>query len=164
MKVSREPDSVVVTYALGSCIGLVLHDPLARVGGLLHLMLPESGVDAASAAHSPYRYADSGVPLLLRAVLEAGAQRSRLRAVVAGGASVVDDGGVFNIGKRNTAAVKKLLWKAGVPVFAEDTGGVNSRTLGLEVATGRIWMRGPAGEVRDLAGPAAAVRGEGAGR
>lgn len=161
MKVSREPDSVVVTYALGSCIGLALHDPVACVGGLLHLMLPESSLDAASAAQHPFRYADSGVPLLLRAMLEAGAQRNRLRVVVAGGAAVMDDAGVFNIGRRNTAAVKKLLWKAGLPVHAEDTGGVNSRTVGLEVATGRVWMRGPAGDVRNLAAP---VHNGGAGR
>ena len=161
-KVTDEPVEMV-TYALGSCIAVVIWDPVARVGGLLHFMLPESAVDRdMQGLANPYRYADTGTPLLFRAAYEKGAEKRRLVVRLAGGANVVDAGGVFNIGRRNYAAVRKILWKAGVLVHGEDVGGAVSRTVRLEVATGRCTVSTPAGGTRELKAPAAPVRQGGA--
>jgi chemotaxis protein CheD len=145
-RLSTDPDSVLVTYALGSCIALVIYDPLTRVGGLLHFMLPESGIDHEKAARNPYMFADTGIPLLFRRSYELGADKRRLVVRAAGGAQVMDAQEVFNIGKRNCQALRKVLWRAGVMIHCEAIGGAASRTVRLEVETGRMWCRG-AGEV-----------------
>ena len=151
-KVTRDTESEIVTYALGSCIAVAIWDPLSRVGGMLHFMLPESSVDRQSNGQDhPYRYADTGTPMLFRAAYQEGAEKRRLVVRLAGGASVVDDKGVFNIGKRNYAAVRKILWKAGVLIHAEEVGGNISRTLRLDVNSGRLVVRAPGGTERELA-------------
>ncbi len=147
-RVSNDPESVLVTYALGSCVALAIHDPVARVGGLLHYLLPESGLDPAKARQNPFMFADSGIPLLFRSAYQLGAEKRRLVVSAAGGAQIMDQQGVFNIGKRNYLAMRKILWKAGVLLHAEDVGGLASRTLRLEVASGRLLLEpasGPAG-------------------
>ncbi len=140
-KVSREPQSVLVTYALGSCVAICLFDPTVRVGGLLHIMLPDSSLDPRKAQANPYMFADTGLPALLRAMALEGAVERRLKVRLAGGANVLDDRGVFNIGKRNYTAVRKLLWKAGLMVEGEMVGGEVSRTVRMEISTGRCWVR-----------------------
>jgi chemotaxis protein CheD len=141
LRVTRDPDAVLVTYALGSCVGLMVLDPVAKIGGLLHFMLPESAVSLEKAQRRPGMFADTGIPLLLRSALEQGADKRRLKVWAAGGAQVMNEGGVFNIGKRNVLAVRKLLWKAGLLTQAEEFGGNVARGLRLEVAAGRAWIR-----------------------
>jgi chemotaxis protein CheD len=156
-RVTAEP-AELVTYALGSCIAVIIWDPVARVGGLLHFMLPESSVDRDTQGRAnPYRYADTGTPLLFRAAYEKGAEKRRLLVRLAGGANVVDSNGVFNIGRRNYAAVRKILWKAGVLVHGEDVGGTVSRTVRLETPTGRCTVSTPSG-ARELKASAAGAR------
>jgi len=139
----RETDTLV-TYALGSCIAVGIWDPVSKVTGLLHFMLPESYPEIGSDAHEhPFRYADTGTPLLFRRAYELGANKRRLQVYLAGGASVVDDGGIFNVGKRNHAAIRKLLRKAGVLVYGEDVGGTHSRTVRLDSASGRFIISSP---------------------
>jgi len=104
-------------------------------------MLPESNIDPAKAALNPYMFADTGIPMLFRNAYEHGADKRRLTVRLAGGAQVMDDNGVFNIGKRNYLAVRKILWKAGVLIHGEDVGGGSSRTVRLEVGSGRFWLR-----------------------
>lgn len=157
-RVSNDPEGVLVTYALGSCIALMIHDPVAGVGGLLHFMLPESGLDPAKAQQNPYMFADSGIPLLFHSAYRLGAEKRRIVVTAAGGAQMMDQQGVFNIGKRNYLAMRKILWKAGVLIHAEDVGGLTSRTVRLEVASGTVWMRG-AGEQEQELRPAARQRG-----
>jgi len=142
-QVSRTPEHVLATYALGSCVAVAIHDPVANVGGLLHYMLPESSLSPAKAAENPYMFADTGIPLLFRRAYAEGAEKRRLVVRVAGGAQVMDSQGVFNIGKRNYLALRKILWKAGVLLEAEAIGGNLSRTVRLEVGTGRFWLHGP---------------------
>jgi chemotaxis protein CheD len=132
---------VLATYALGSCIGLAVHDATAMVGGLLHFMLPDSQIDPARARQNPYMFADTGVPLLLQQVRDQGAQPRRLVARAAGGASILDPQGVFDIGKRNYLALRKILWKAGILLRAEACGGNQSRTVRLEIESGRFWLQ-----------------------
>jgi chemotaxis protein CheD len=132
---------MLVTYALGSCIAVIIHDPLAGVGGLLHFMLPDSGLDPAKAQRNPYMFADTGVPLLFRNAYALGAEKKRLAVAVVGGAQMMDSHGTFAIGKRNGLALKKILWKAGVMIRSEHLGGSVSRTVRLEVESGRVLLR-----------------------
>ncbi|MFN3325338.1 MAG: chemotaxis protein CheD [Bryobacteraceae bacterium] len=138
--VTNDPNVTLVTYALGSCIAVAIHDPVTRVGGLLHFMLPDSNQDN-SGRRNPYMYADTGVPLLFQRAYELGAAKGRLAVRVAGGAQVLDGGEVFNIGKRNHLNLRKLLWKAGVLIQDECVGGSVFRTVRMEVGSGKYWVR-----------------------
>ena len=141
--VTGDTANVLVTYALGSCIAVSIYDPVARVGGLLHFMLPEAPANAAQAGKSPYMFADSGIPMMFREAYGKGAQKRRLRVRVAGGATIMDDQSVFNIGQRNCLAMRKIFWRAGVIVHAEETGGKSARTMRFEIASGRIFLKSP---------------------
>jgi chemotaxis protein CheD len=143
--VTNDPSNVLVTYALGSCVAVSIYDPVARVGGLLHFMLPEAPADAAQTGKNPYMFADSGIPMMFHEAYGQGAMKGRLRVRVAGGAQIMDEQGVFNIGKRNCLAMRKIFWKAGVMVHAEETGGTRPRTMRFEIASGRIFLRSPDG-------------------
>lgn len=143
-QVSQDPESVIITHALGSCIAVSIYDPVARVGGLLHYMLPESALDTQKAQQRPFMFADTGIPALFNTAYAAGAQKKRLVVRVIGGAQVLDSKGVFNIGKRNYLACKKILWSAGVLIYAEEVGGSISRTVRLVMADGKVHWYGPA--------------------
>ena len=148
-RITQDAAASIVTYALGSCIAVAIHDPVARVGGMLHLMLPESSLDTTKAERNPYMFADTGIPMLFRQAYAAGADKKRLVVRIAGGAQVMDDAGVFNIGKRNCLTVKKVLWRAGVMIAAESVGGRESRTVRLEMESGRFMMRTAGGAEQD---------------
>lgn len=142
-QISRNEEAVLVTHALGSCVAVAIHDPVARVGGLLHLMLPDSSIDRAKAAQQPHMFADTGIPALFHGAYALGAEKKRLSVRLVGGAQVLDPEGVFNIGKRNHLACRKILWSAGVLIQGEAVGGTISRTVRMEVASGRlIWTTG----------------------
>ncbi len=159
-QVSADPEGVLVTYALGSCIAVAIHDPVARVAGMLHYMLPESSIDAVKAKERPFMFADTGIPMLFRRAYELGADKKRIVVRVAGGAQVMNDKGVFDIGRRNYLALRKILWKAGVLIHGEEVGGNNSRTVRLEVSSGTMWLRGGgANAEQEFPAPAAARRG-----
>ena len=140
-QVSNQPEAAITTYALGSCIAVAIHDAVAGVGGMLHYMLPESEIDRVKAEQNPYMFADTGIPLLFRAAFQQGADRRRLTVRAAGGAQFLDDKGLFNIGKRNYLALRKILWKAGVILHGELVGGTVSRTVRLEIDSGKLWVR-----------------------
>lgn len=141
MKVSQNPEEVLVTYSLGSCIGVVIYDPVARVGGLLHYMLPESSLDKSKAEKNPFMFADSGIPVLFKSSYALGAVKQRMRVTVVGGAQILDQKGFFNIGKRNHMALRKLFFKNNVIVDYEDVGGNVNRTIRLEIKTGDIYLK-----------------------
>ncbi|HVO98291.1 MAG TPA: chemotaxis protein CheD [Bryobacteraceae bacterium] len=138
---SSQRDAALVTYALGSCVCVAVFDPESTVGGLLHTSLPESSLDAEKAVKNPFIFADTGVPALLNRCGLLGADRSRMRGWLAGGSAVMDNHGIFNIGKWNQLAVRKALRNAGLLTFSEDLGGHESRTVRLELATGTFWVR-----------------------
>ncbi|MCI7692330.1 MAG: chemotaxis protein CheD [Oscillospiraceae bacterium] len=140
LKVCRTPD-VLVTYALGSCVGICLLDSTAGVGGLSHIMLPDSTAGVNGAA-TPMRFADTAIPMLIREMEKLGASRGRLRAKIAGGATmfaIAND--KFNIGDRNVAKVKEMLAKERIPILAEDTGADYGRTLFFYPETGVMEIR-----------------------
>ena len=150
LKLTAENGETLVTYGLGSCIGIAIWDPVAGVAGLLHFMLPESQSDPEKARQNPALYADTGIPLLFRSAYQMGADKKRLLVRVAGGAQVLDSDGVFNIGKRNYLAMKKIFWKAGVMIHAEEVGGNISRTLRLEAGSGKLLLQEAGQDVREL--------------
>lgn len=139
--VSNDPGATLVTYALGSCIAVVIFDPVVKIGGLLHYMLPDSNLDQEKAMRRPCMFADTGIPLLFQKAYQLGAVRSRIEVSVVGGAQVMDTSETFNIGRRNHLAMRKIFWKAGVLVRSEDIGGTQSRTVRLEMESGRILVR-----------------------
>ena len=149
MKVSNNPAESVITYSLGSCIGLVVYDPAVRVGGMLHYMLPESSIDREKAVARPFMFADTGIPILFKSAYQLGAVKSRIRIYVAGGAEILDQKGFFNIGKRNYMALKKMFFKNNVIIHKQDVGGNTNRTVRLEIGTGDIYVKtSGAGEVK----------------
>lgn len=149
-RVANVPGQVLATYALGSCIGLSVYDPVVVVGGLLHFMLPDSTIDSVRGRENPYMFADTGIPLLLQTVYGKGASKRRLVVQAVGAAQMMDPRNVFEIGKRNYQALRRILWKAGILLHTEAIGGVKSRTVRLEIGTGRVWLQ-EGGEQRELA-------------
>ena len=141
MKVSKDPEAVLATYSLGSCIGIAVYDPVAKVGGLLHYMLPESSLDAVKAKKNPYMFGDSGIPLLFKSSYKLGAKKSRMKVMVLGGAQILDQNGLFNIGKRNHTIVRKMFWKNNVMVDYEAVGGTVNRTIKFSVDSGEAWLK-----------------------
>jgi chemotaxis protein CheD len=140
-KVSGDPDAILVTYSLGSCIGVTLYDPVVRVGGLLHFQLPTSTLDLERARQCPLMYADTGMESLLASMAAMGAQKKRLKVKLAGAAQILDDGAMFNIGRRNHTAIRKYLWQQAMFVDGEDVGGIEPRTLFLAVADGSVTIK-----------------------
>jgi len=139
MVISDDPRELVVTYALGSCLGITVYDPVARVGGLLHLMLPQASLAPEKAAANPFMFADTGIPKLFLDSYQRGAKKERLIVSGAGGASFnraeAEEAG---IGQRNVTMLRKLLWKNGVLMKKHDFGGTEPRNLSLDVGTGEV--------------------------
>ncbi len=141
--VANQTHMTISTYALGSCIGLVAYDAVARTGGLLHLMLPDSSLSAAKAAAKPAMFADTGIPVLFNGLTGMKAQLGRCKIYVAGGASVLSGPDSFKIGERNIAAVKRMLGVYGCRVAGAEVGGTVNRTLHLELGTGQLTVKMP---------------------
>lgn len=134
---------LVVTHALGSCLGIVAHDPVAGVGGMLHVMLPDSSINPEKSREKPAMFVDTAVPLLFRECYAAGARKERMIVKVAGGAARAQGGAPdsFQIGKRNMLTLRKLLWKNGVLIRGQEVGGTVSRDLLFDVASGDVKVR-----------------------
>ena len=130
LNVVRLPD-ILVTYALGSCVGICLYDPMAKIAGMSHIMLPSSQ-QLSNITNQPYKFADTGILELVKKMQLMGASPIRLRAKIAGGAQMfaaMSTSAIANIGDRNVAAVKETLAKMKIPILAEDTGKDYGRTL-----------------------------------
>jgi chemotaxis protein CheD len=141
MKTSKDPAATLVTYSLGSCIGIAIYDPVVKAGGLLHYMLPESNLDGTKAKNNPFMFADTGIPALFKEAYRLGAKKQRMKVVVVGGAQILDQKGFFNIGKRNHMAVRKIFWKNQVMIDHEDIGGTVNRTIRLDIDTGDVHIK-----------------------
>ncbi|MCR4925822.1 MAG: chemotaxis protein CheD [Clostridiales bacterium] len=135
------PPNILVTYALGSCIGICLHDKAHNIGGLAHIMLPSSK-EATKASDNLRRYADTGIEELVNLLKSKGVLVSSLTAKIAGGAQMFQTNcSTFNIGARNITAVKQVLAKYRIPIIAEDTGLNFGRTVFFDVATGVMQVK-----------------------
>lgn len=134
--VSNDPQESVKTFALGSCVAVIIYDVRLRIGGMIHIALPDASIDPARAAVQPGYFANSGLPLMIEAMKKLGASKPHVWVKIAGGASVMDPVGLFDIGKRNILAVKRELWKSALGLSGDDTGGEISRTVTLSIADG----------------------------
>jgi chemotaxis protein CheD len=146
--VSKTED--LVAYSLGSCVGICLWDPAAKVAAMSHVVLPAA---PAGPVTLPGKFGDTAVPAMLDALMRAGAQRFRLHCKIAGGAAVLALGGggsLPKIGDRNVEAVKAALAKASIRILGEQTGGNQGRTVRLEPSTGRVLVRTVRGTESEL--------------
>ncbi len=138
MKISNKPEDTLITYSLGSCIAIVLYDPRTKNGGMIHVMLPDSKIERDKSKLIPYKYVDTGIPLLFKSLFKMGSKRNSIVVKVIGGSNVMDKNKFFNIGERNYAAVRKILWRNNIMISAEDVGGSKSRTVKLFMDTGKV--------------------------
>lgn len=138
--VSNVAAETIITYALGSCLGISVFDAVAGVGGLLHVMLPLSKTDPEKAKLKPAMYVDTGFALLLDRCYDFGARKNNMVISVAGGASMKknENEDYFKIGKRNFTTLRKLLWKNGFMIEHQDVGGNSSRTMALQMSNGLV--------------------------
>ena len=150
MKLSNNTKDVLVTYALGSCIAVAIYDPVVKVGGLLHFMLPDSNLDSNKARANPALFADTGIPVLFKSCYKLGAEKKRIIIQVAGGASILDDANYFRIGEKNIMALRKIFWKNNVLIDKEDMGKNYNRTVRLNIASGILYVKGQDGKVHQL--------------
>jgi chemotaxis protein CheD len=149
-KVSNNINDVLITYALGSCIGVTIYDPVVKIGGLLHFMLPESSIDIKKASENPAMFADTGIPLLFKNCYKFGADKKRMKVKVAGGASILDDSNFFRIGQKNITAMKKLFWKNNMLIGAEDVGSDYNRTIYMHISSGKVFVKTAHNGMREL--------------
>jgi chemotaxis protein CheD len=146
MAASNNASTVLSTYALGSCIGVIAYDPGVKCGGILHLMLPEASVSPQKALTQPAMFADTGLPLFFKSMLGLKAERARLKLFVAGGASVIAGQDPFKIGERNTRVTMDFITQNALRVIQTDTGGNFNRTVHLELSTGKVTLVTPTGK------------------
>lgn len=134
MKLGQNGDELI-TYALGSCIGICLYDPALRLGALIHIMLP---LNMETGRKNPMKYADTGIRETLKQMEARGASRARITAKIAGGARMfeVSGGNLGNIGQRNAESVHMTLKREGIRLLKEDVGGTVARTLVFQTSTG----------------------------
>lgn len=141
--VSKSPDDVLVAYGLGSCVAVAFYDPVSRIAGMLHALLPSAAGKTAD-SNTPAKFVDQGVPLLIDHVLKMGANRNRLIVKLCGGAQMLTAPGfsnTLNIGERNVSAAQTLLAEAGFKIQSQDVGGNSGRTVKLAVVNGQVTVR-----------------------
>ena len=138
---TNDPSATLITYALGSCIGVTIYDPQTKIGGMLHFMLPNSKTNPEKAQKIPSMFADTGVPLLFEQAYELGAQKKRLIVCAAGGAEVLTEDTHFKVGSRNRTFLRKLFWKNDILMAGDETGGNISRTLSMSMVDGTVTIR-----------------------
>lgn len=136
-KIGRAPD-ILVTYALGSCVGTCLYDSALHLAGLSHILLPESSI--CKEDHNIMKYADTAIAELVRELEAAGASRRRLTAKIAGGAKMFATTGT-SMGERNIAAVKSELQRLCIPIIGEDTGSNYGRTVEFHTDDGSVLIK-----------------------
>ena len=141
MKLSNNADDVIMTYSLGSCIAVCVYDPVAHAGGMLHFQLPSSIMDDKRAEQRPFMYADTGMRSMMTGLGKLGAKKNRMKVKIAGGAKMERGPGGFDIGKRNYLAIRKMMWKNGMIIQAEEVGGASPRNMTLSIGDGAVTIR-----------------------
>ncbi len=136
------PPTELVSIGLGSCVGVCLYDPVARVGGLAHVMLPESSQGCKTEYKG--KFADTAVPALILEMLKLGAVKSRLVAKITGGAQMfkfANTSELMSIGELNVKSVLEVLKKESIPVVFQDTGKTYGRSIRLCISTGQLYIK-----------------------
>lgn len=141
LNVAADPH-ILTTLGLGSCVGVCIYDPCAKIAGLAHIMLPYSSQNRLD--QNPAKYADTGIPLLLEKMISMGAVKTRMIAKLAGGAQMFkfkQENDIIRIGQKNVEACKDMLGRLNIRIVAEDTGGTYGRTIELDAGDGRLFIR-----------------------
>lgn len=143
MKISSDSADMLITYALGSCLGVTVYDFKHKKGALLHCMMPDSNIDRVKAAGNPYLYVDSGMKAMMDSFYRDGSRKNDLIIRVAGGSSskLNEEEDFFQIGRRNFISLRKFLWDEGLMLKAYDVGGYGSRTVTLEMENGKMLIK-----------------------
>ncbi len=149
MRVTKDTDEVLVCLGLGSCVAVCAYDPIAKVAGMAHIVLP-----SASGSSGPHpKFADSAIPMIIDQMQELGALKGRMVVKIAGGAQMVGANattGTMNIGERNVEAVTSVLAQHGLEVRAADTGGNYGRTARFRVESGSVVVSKAGGAGHEL--------------
>lgn len=146
MKLSGDPEDIIVTYSLGSCLGVTAYDPKIGMGGLIHCLLPTASSARSKARANPFMFVNTGVAMMVRRMVDLGADKKRLVFKAAGGANMRNDN-LFNTGLRNFEAFERLMERNNVTVAATNVGGTVPRTMFLHLATGKVIVRSLGEEV-----------------
>lgn len=146
MKLAKGSGIELVTYALGSCIGVAIYDPEVKVGGLLHFMLPESKINIERSAQNPHMFCDTATPALFKAAYKMGAVKERLIVKIAGGSNVLSTSNFCDVGKRNHLAIRKILFANSIQIHGECVGGATGKTLRLNLTDGTASVKMPGGK------------------
>ncbi|MGP8154861.1 MAG: chemotaxis protein CheD [Smithella sp.] len=150
LKTSWDVKDLLITYALGSCLGITVYDIRLKKAGLLHCMLPDSSIDRNKAAGNPCLYVDSGMKVLLDDFYRKGSRKNDLIIRVAGGSSSKEnEEDFFQIGRRNFVSLRKYLWNEGLMLKAYDVGGYGARTVTMEVENGKMLIKSK-GSLKEL--------------
>ncbi len=143
MKMSRR-SGTLITYALGSCVGISLYDPVAKLGALIHIMLPQATTTSNTSEKQVYKFADTGIASTLLKMSALGGMKSRYVCKIAGGAKMfsIDDKSMLgSIGDRNVETVMNVLRRENIRISGQDTGSNYARTMTLDVETGKVSIR-----------------------
>jgi chemotaxis protein CheD len=150
MKATNNPAVRLMSNVLGACVGMAIYDPVARVGGLLQFLLPESTLDRQKALKNPFLFADTGIPMLFRRCYKLGGVKERMICRMAGGCSVLDRRKVFDMGLRNQLAARKVLSNNHVSLAGEMVGGHAGMTISLFMESGRMIVKTSCGEELEI--------------
>ncbi len=151
LKVTKDPLMSLACYGLGSCISLCAHDPMTKVAGMVHIVLPESNHNNQGMAAA--KYADIAVPLLFEEMIKSGAMKSRLVVKLVGGAQMIQAAGfvaILDMGKRNLEMTRRALASEGIRVSGEDIGGTQGRSVWLFIESGKVMVRTAGKELREV--------------
>ncbi len=141
--ISNKPGEIIKTMALGSCVGIVMLSKKKNIVAMAHVALPDSSINHNKRNNIPGYFADQAIPYLLEGLNKYGVSTFDITVKLIGGSNIMDSAGIFNIGKRNVLTIRKLLWKYRLGATVEDVGGNYSRTLWVEVDTGKVFISSP---------------------
>lgn len=134
---------ILSVCSLGSCVAAILYDPVNKIGGMVHVILPENS-SSNGREFNPRRFADTGIKILVKEIVSAGAERFYLKAYLVGGANLfptLSQQLAKNIGRENAEAVRRILQKEHIPIIAEDTGGNYGRSIEFYISSGEVWIK-----------------------
>lgn len=150
IKISNDPNDVLVAFGLGSCLGIGMYDPMLKLGGLLHAVLPKAGNHTEELSA---KYVDTGIRLLLNQLTQLGALPARLKVRMVGGANILvapSLSSTFDIGARNISAAYQVFKELGIKLISEEVGGQTGRTVRMYILDGRMTIRVMGGQEREV--------------
>ncbi len=139
-------EETLITYALGSCLGITIYDPDAQVGALIHCLLPTAKKTPEKGKLKPAMFVDTGMVMVMKKIIQMGGDLDRLTIKVAGGANPMDSTGLFKVGERNHTMLRRILWQNGLFTEAEDVGGTKPRTISIAIDSGHVLVKSDGGE------------------